>query len=285
MPAWLQSVVDWLRTDGAPIVPQMQLTLFGLGILLTDFWLSEKEKYWNAVTAMFGVIFSGISLFQLYRNQGYGAGFEKTVVVDPFFIYFGALFLFSAALVILLSAKYLEIEAEHHGEYYALILFATVGMMFMASGTDLIVLFLALETMAITFYVLVGFLRGNRKSNEGALKYLLLGAFSSGLLAYGFSLLYGLSGFAPNGGPSTQLGPIAYGVSQAGPSNLLVLGALVTVSAGMLFKIAAVPFHQWAPDTYEGAPTSITAFLSVASKIATTARMTSQICCTGEKTV
>lgn len=266
---WLQPVTQWFRSDGALILPQIQLTMFGLGILLTDFLLEEDQKYWNAVTALLGVGFSGYALWRLHTVET--TGFRGAILVDPFFVFFGMLFLASAGLVILLSVKYLEIEAEHHGEYYALILFATVGMMFMASGIDLVVLFLALETMAITFYVLAGFLRGNRKSNEGALKYMLLGAFSGGLLAYGFSLLYGISGFGT--APSTRLPAIMEGVMKAGPGNVLVIGALVTVAAGMLFKVAAVPFHQWAPDTYEGAPTSITAFLSVASKAASFAML------------
>ena len=123
-------------------------------------------------------------------------GFDGSIVVDPFFLFFGMIFLIATALVILLSVRYLQIEHEHHGEYYALLLFATVGMMFMACGYDLIVQFLGLETMAISFYVLTGFLRHQRRSNEAAVKYLLLGAFSSGLLAYGFSLLYGIGAMA-----------------------------------------------------------------------------------------
>jgi NADH-quinone oxidoreductase subunit N len=140
-------------------------------------------------------------------------------------------------------------------------LFATIGMMFMVEGLDLIVQFIGLETMALSFYVLVGFLRRERRSNEAALKYLLLGAFSSGILAYGFSLLYGLSG-------STNLVNITNSMLHRAPSNPIVLLALVTVAAGLFFKIAAVPFHQWAPDVYEGAPTTITAYLSVASTAA-----------------
>ncbi len=140
-------------------------------------------------------------------------------------------------------------------------LFATVGMMFLAEGNDLVVLFIALETMAIAFYVLSGFLRRDRRSNEGAMKYLLLGAFSSGVLAYGFSLLYGISG-------STNLDSISDAVAIRPPHDFLVLLSLATVMAGLFFKIAAVPFHQWAPDVYEGAPTPITAYISAASKAA-----------------
>ncbi len=249
------------------ILPEVQLALFGLGILLTDFLLEARYKYWNAVMAMLGVGFSGYSLWQLrglVSKQGDQLGFNGSVLVDPFFLFFGFIFLAATTLVILLSVRYMEIEAEHHGEYYALMLFATIGMMFMASGIDIVVQFIALETMAISFYVLAGFLRGDRRSNEGALKYVLLGAFSSGILAYGFSIMYGVAG-------STNLVDIANAFvrrSSSSSPDILVLLSLVTVSAGLFFKVAAVPFHQWAPDVYEGAPTSITAYVSVASKTA-----------------
>jgi NADH-quinone oxidoreductase subunit N len=259
--AW-QGVLQQTLRDFWLILPQVQLAFFGMAILLTDFLLEKNQKFWNAITAMIGVGFSGIALWKLRGVPSGGVeGFGGTIVVDPFFIYFGWVFLASTALVILLSARYLELEDEHHGEYYALMLFSTVGMMFLASGNDLVVLFVALETMAIAFYVLTGFLRRSRRSNEGALKYVLLGAFSSAILAYGFSVLYGISG-------STNLGAIAEAVAGRQPRDLLVLLSLATVSAGLFFKIAAVPFHQWAPDVYEGAPTPISAYVSVASKTA-----------------
>ncbi len=272
---WLEPVRAWLSSDGALILPQIQLAIFGLGILLTDFWLEKDQKAWNGWTALAGVGFSAYSLWKLRGTES--TGFGGSILVDPFFVFFGFLFLAATALVILLSMRYLEIEGEHHGEYYALMLFATIGMMFMASGIDLVVLFLGLETMALSFYVLAGFLRGSRKSNEGALKYMLLGAFSSGLLAYGFSLLYGMSGttlLLPQYVLGNQATPnITSGIVAAGPGNVLVVFALVTVLAGMLFKVAAVPFHMWAPDAYEGAPTSITAYLSTASKAASFAML------------
>ena len=167
----------------------------------------------------------------------------------------------ATAIVVLISVKYLEIEEANQGEYYALLLFAAVGMMFMVSGTDLIVLFIALEVMALCEYVLTGFLRGNRRSNEAAVKFFLLGAFSSGLLLYGMSLLYGIGG-------STKLSVIAERLRDRPAGDPLSWVALITLLAGMYFKIAAVPFHQWTPDAYEGAPTSITAFISVAPKVA-----------------
>jgi NADH-quinone oxidoreductase subunit N len=282
---------------GGLLLPEMMLVLFAMGILLTDYLLEARDKYFNALMAMLGVIFSWVTLLglptfltnaiaqiPLFRGfalpglrgvaeRGY-QGFSYSLLVDPFFLFFGAIFLIATALVIILSARYLQIEDENHGEYYALILFATVGMMFMASGYDLIVQFLGLETMAISFYVLAGFLRRDRRSNESAVKYLLLGAFSSAILAYGFSILYGLGATAnlsPFGGalpPRTNLEVIQVAVEARGHGDLLVLLALVTVISGLFFKVAAVPFHQWAPDVYEGSPTPITAYISVASKTA-----------------
>ncbi|HYL86159.1 MAG TPA: NADH-quinone oxidoreductase subunit N [Candidatus Angelobacter sp.] len=276
----LNSIMQYLQGDGATILPEIELTLFGLGILLIDFTIGVKEKYWNAGLALAGTLFSGYTLWKLRAAvdaRGELQGFQNSVVVDHFFLFFGALFLAATALVVLLSVKYLEIEDEQEGEYYALLLFACVGMMFMASGSDLIVLFLGLETMALSFYVLTGFLRRDKRSNEAALKYVLLGAFSSGILAYGFSLLYGLSA-------STNIVSIGAMLErrirfvqspQAAAAHLdpflfqlLPILAFVLIAVGLFFKVAAVPFHQWAPDVYEGAPTPVTIYVSVASKTA-----------------
>jgi len=248
-----------MATDSLFILPEAMLALFGLAILLTDFFLSPAQKSWNSLTAFLGVAFSGALLFEIAGQHR--AAFANSIVIDPFFIFFGALFLASTALTILLSVRYMEIEGEQHGEYYALMLFSTIGMMFLACGNDLVVLFVGLETMALAFYILSGFLRRDRRSNEGAMKYVLMGAFSSGILAYGFSILYGLSG-------STNLTVIANAIARRPARDPLTFIALATVAAGVFFKIAAVPFHQWAPDVYEGAPTTITAYVSVASKTA-----------------
>ena len=248
--------------DSPLIMPEVMLGFFGMAILVTDFFLEPRQKAWNALTTMLGVIFSGISLFMLVPLASTARqGFDGAVVIDSFFIFFALIVLIATALVTLLSVHYLEIEHEHHGEYYALMLFASVGMMFLACGNDLVTLFVALETMAISFYVLTGFLRRDRRSNEGAMKYILLGAFSSGILAYGFSILYGIAG-------STKLGVISAALASRSAADPMVIIAVVTVAAGGFFKVAAVPFHQWAPDVYEGAPTSISAYVSVASKTA-----------------
>ncbi len=250
--------------DVKMIKPQLMLAMFGLAILITDFWVEEGDKWFNGLLALMGVFFSGVTLFRMHLDLGSAddaVGFQNTLLIDHFAMFFSILFLAVTALIILLSMKYLEVEEENHGEFYALMLFATIGMMFMVEGLDIIVQFLGLETMAISFYIMVGFLRRERRSNEAALKYLLLGAFSSGILAYGLSILYGLSG-------STNLVDITNALIHRPPTDVLVLLALITVAAGLFFKVAAVPFHQWAPDVYEGAPTVTTAYLSVASSAA-----------------
>ena len=281
---FLSAVAEYLQGDGRVILPEMELTLFGLGILLIDFTLGVKERYLNAGLALVGTAFSAYTVWKLRIPVAMGGaqyGFHESVIVDPFFLFFAALFLAATALVILLSVKFLEIEQEQEGEYYALLLFACVGMMFMASGYDLIVMFLGLETMALSFYVLTGFLRREKRSNEASLKYVLLGAFSSGILAYGFSLLYGLSASTNIDTISEMLGrrnafvsSLLHGqqptMTQFDPFllQLLPVLAFVLVAVGLFFKVAAVPFHQWAPDVYEGAPTPVTIFVSVASKTA-----------------
>jgi len=248
--------------------PVILLVLFGIGVLLTDLLLEARHKYFNAITALVGVGFAaaqmGLSQWRM-REAGIGAqglqAFRGAIVLDRFAIFFIWIFLISTALAILLAIRYLEIEREHHGEHYALLLFATAGMVLLAMGMDLITLFIALELMVISVYILTGFLRRDRRSNEAALKYLLLGAFSTGILVYGMSLLYGIGG-------STNLKQIAYAVSQRPAGDPLVMMAMITVATGLFFKIGAVPFHQWLPDAYEGAPHSITAFMSVGPKAA-----------------
>jgi NADH-quinone oxidoreductase subunit N len=260
-------------TDYLLSLPMLLLSLFALGILIIDLMLPKQWKQVNAFTALVGLAFSAIAVGKLHwayhtaQQRGLGfvdTGFMGSLLVDPFALYFFYLFLAGAAVAVLMSIRYLEIEQESHGEFYALLLFSVVGMMCMAAGFDIVLLFIGLELMAISTYVLVGFLRRDKRSNEAALKYLLLGAFSSGIFAYGLSLLYGLTG-------STNLGKIAIGLQQVvatRPSDPVVIFALLATTTGLLFKIAAVPFHQWAPDAYEGAPTSITGFMSVAVKAA-----------------
>jgi NADH-quinone oxidoreductase subunit N len=245
------------------MLPMVELTIFALGILLIDLMVPREWKWINAAGAFVGVLFAAVCVWQIQSTLPRGAvGFYNSLLVDRFAIYFWYLFLAGAAVAILMSVRYLDVEDEHHGEYYSLLLLSVVGMMCMAAGIDVVLIFIGLELMAISTYVLVGFLRRDRRSNEAALKYMLLGAFSSGIFAYGLSLFYGLSG-------GTNLRDIARAVSALqNPHNPVVVIALLTTMTGLLFKIAAVPFHQWAPDAYEGAPTSITGFMSVAVKAA-----------------
>lgn len=256
--------------DYLVIRPEIILALFGLAILILNFLLEKRYKYLNAVTALIGLAFAAIPLGWFWRfastHPGWVPyeGFDGRFTLDTFALYLKLIIVVSTAIVVLLSAKYLEIEEAHYGEYYALLLFSAVGMLLLASGTDLIVLFLGLEVMALCEYVLTGFLRASRRSNEAAVKFFLLGAFSSGLLLYGMSLLYGISG-------STKLAVIEQHLSERlaqSPADPVSWVALITLLAGLYFKVAAVPFHQWTPDTYEGAPTSITAFISVGPKVA-----------------
>ena len=242
----------------------VELTIFALGILLIDLMIPRGWKWINALGGLAGVLFAAVCVWKIQPTlgpRGFLIGFYNSLLVDRFAIYFWYLFLAGAAIAIVGSVHYLDEEDEHHGEYYALLLLAVVGMMCMAAGIDIVLIFIGLELMAISTYVLVGFLRRDRRSNEAALKYLLLGAFSSGIFAYGLSLFYGISG-------STNLSNIAHAVAKQDPHNPVVVIALLTTMVGLLFKIAAVPFHQWAPDAYEGAPTSITGFMSVAVKAA-----------------
>jgi NADH-quinone oxidoreductase subunit N len=250
-------------SDIGAITPELYLAFFGMILLIAD--LVEPQKRRLGVYALVGI--GAAAVFLVYKLTGLeGFAYGGLLIFDQFSWFFRLLFLVAAAISIIMSMKYLDIEREHHGEYYALILFATMGMMFMAGAVDLVTLYISLETMAIATYILVGFLRSNQRSNEASLKYFLLGAFSSAILLYGMSLLYGISG-------STRFIVIADALSRRALGDPISLMALITISAGMFFKIAAVPFHQWTPDAYEGAPTSITAFMSVAVKAASFAMM------------
>ena len=260
--------IAFTQTDYVLALPVTLLALFAIGTLLIDLMLPKEMKWANAFTAFVGVLFStaGVIKIQLWFNQAhlqFAFGFSNTMLVDRVALYFFYLFLAATAISILISSRYLAVEHENHGEYYALMLLSVAGMMCMAAGFDIVLIFIGLELMAISTYVLVGFLRRDRRSNEAALKYFLLGAFSSGIFAYGLSLIYGLTG-------STNLGFIARqlpGILSSEYKPVAIIALLATLT-GLLFKIAAIPFHQWAPDAYEGAPTSVTGFMSVAVKAA-----------------
>ena len=267
----------YTTADHFSIVPAVMLALFGCAILLFDAGIpfvgpifpDPRQRKWLLIFVAIAEGFAGFGLVsqQIWLTTNAPSellGFAGSVTVDGFAIFFNWIFLVAALVVALISYKYLEIAGEHHGEYYGLILLAQCGMYFLATGTDLVTLFIGLELMALCFYVMVGFLRSDKRSNEAAMKYLLLGAFSTGFLVYGFSLMYGISG-------STKLADVAEAISRRPPWDPVVFLALTTTAVGLLFKISAAPFHMWAPDAYEGAPTTVTAYLSVASKAASIA--------------
>jgi NADH-quinone oxidoreductase subunit N len=254
------------------IAPELILTVCACIALVMEVVLPYRKSKLIAYFSLAGIALAGVSLgVQFWSNDSLPLdGFYGMIRVDGFALVFQAIFLIGAALAIAISTRYLDIEGEQHGEYYALVLFATVGMMFLGCGFDLITLYISLELMALTFYVLVAFTKREKRSNEAAMKYFLLGAFSSGVLLYGMSLLYGLAGSTNLGEIGRSVAQIAANAPAAGEPSLrpMLLLGMIALAAGLFFKIAAVPFHMWAPDAYEGAPTSVTAFLSTASKAA-----------------
>jgi NADH-quinone oxidoreductase subunit N len=250
-------------SDFAALMPELVLTGVALIVLLADAFIPRARHGVIAWISLAGLALTAVALAPHAGEHATAA--RGMIAVDSFGAFFKFLFLGAAGLTILMSPRYLQVEGARPGTYYFLILCATLGMMFMASGIDLVTIFIGLETMAISFYILAGFLKPNRRSNEAAVKYFLLGCFSLGLLLYGMSILYGLTA-------TTNLRTIATLLAGDEHHTWLPLGVILVV-AGVGFKIAAVPFHMWAPDVYEGAPTPITAFLSVGSKAASFAML------------
>lgn len=242
------------------IAPEMILSVVAMALLLINVFVKGEQKGYLGYLSIAGIL---VTLYSL--TVGWGApqeGFGGSVVQDNFAIFFKGIFLVSAALSILITDQYLQREGCNHGEIYPLMLFATVGMMLMAAGTDLMTIFLGLEVLSVSLYVLAGFNRANVRSNEAGLKYFLLGAFSTGFLLYGMALTYGATG-------TTKVAKIA-AAAQSGmvSSNLMLVAGMLLMATGFAFKVAAAPFHMWTPDVYEGAPTPVTAFMSVGPKAA-----------------
>ena len=260
------------------IAPELILTVCACIALVMEVILPYRKSKVTAYFALVGIALAAASLgvqWWYTRDILPLDGFYGMVRIDGFALLFKSIFLVAAALAIAVSTRFLDIEGEQHGEYYALVLFATVGMMFLGCGYDLISLYISLELMALTFYILVAFTKREKRSNEAAMKYFLLGAFSSGVLLYGMSLLYGVAGSTNLGEIGRSVGEIVASIGESSEASgglatlrpMLLLG-MIALAAGLFFKIAAVPFHMWAPDAYEGAPTSVTAFLSTGSKAA-----------------
>ncbi|MBI3951766.1 MAG: NADH-quinone oxidoreductase subunit N [Acidobacteria bacterium] len=267
----MQFELDWrglLEQAAMLLMPEMIIIMFACFALVLELMVTERQRRWSAYLSLAGLGAAGLSVYQMFRHVAEAgrpiSGFYDMYVVDNFALVFKAILLLVAIFTVALSIKFLDVEREQRGEYYSLVLFATSGMMFMASGADLLSIFISFELMAVTTYVLVAYFKTDRRSNEAAMKYFLLGIFSSGIFLYGMSMIYGMTG-------ETNLVRIAGALASLPPEQMTGFVAtvgMIFMAAALFFKIAAVPFHMWCPDAYEGAPTSVTAFMSVGPKAA-----------------
>ena len=240
------------------VLPEMIVALTGIIVMLYDSFVPRQRNV-TGIISLVGLAVSAFFLVSMW-NDAPSTAWNGMIANDGLRLSFTIVFLFVSAITILISTVWTEREDVPVGEYHAMLLFATFGMMFMASGNDLVIMFLGLETLSIATYVMAGLRRGDLRSNESAMKYFILGSFASAFLLYGMALTYGATG-------STNITEIALRVANPNfPALLLVGGAMMIVGFG--FKVATVPFHVWTPDVYEGAPTPITAFLAVGSKSA-----------------
>jgi len=242
--------------------PEILLSLAGMLLLLAGAIGRGMTNRQSAFVAIVGLALTTGLLFVVHDRMPTPRYFilGGSFVLDGFSFFLKLLVLIATAIVVLLSIRFLEEGNYPASEYYALLLLATSGMLFMASGYSLLTIWISLETMALASYILAGYFKRELRSNEAALKYFILGALSSGILLYGISLLYGVAG-------TVQLDNLSAALGQH-PGNPLVPLGWILLSAGLFFKVAAVPFHVWTPDVYVGAPTPVTAYLAVASKAA-----------------
>jgi NADH-quinone oxidoreductase subunit N len=245
-------------TDLNAILPVLILAAYGCVLMLVDLLIPDDQKRWTAWLAFLGIVAAAVGLAFWPRGLSEVA-FKGMLLVDGYAVFLDVIILLTAGLTILLALNYLPRAGLQRGEFYYLLLFTVSGMMLMAQAGDLLMVFLALELLSIPLYILSGFARPKPASEESALKYFLLGAFASAFLVYGIALVYGATG-------TTNLaGILAANASGQTQSGLLALGAgLVLVGLG--FKVAVVPFHMWTPDVYDGAPSVVTAFMSVGAK-------------------
>lgn len=247
---------EGLNINVIAVLPEILLTALAMVILLLDLIFRKGNKDVLAYVSIMGLlIILPVSLLTVEPSPVFGG----MVISDSFSSFFDIIFILTAIFTILISMDYLKKVNKQRGEYYYIILFATLGMMVMVSSNDLINLYVGLELMALSFYILVAFRIDNNRSVEGALKYFVLSALSSGILLYGISFVYGSAG-------TTNLLEISRQVGKSAGPFLFI--AIVLITVGFSFKVALFPFHIWVPDTYEGAPTPITALLSVGSKTA-----------------
>jgi NADH-quinone oxidoreductase subunit N len=261
--AFLAQASDWTAPtiDWHAIAPEIILAIGVNLVLFIDLWLDEAKKWAMATLTGFVLLAAFIPIVTLaVTGDDTRSLFDGRYVVDEFSLVLKALFLLAAYVVVLLSQTELEEGGYYQGEFYVLLLCSVIGMVMMTSARDLVSIFVALELLSIPAYMMAAWRKRDERSNEAGVKYYLLGVFASAVLLYGMSLLYGATG-------STLLTDIGASLRDADLSGLEIV-AVVFVICGFAFKISAVPFHTWAPDTYEGAPTPVTAFLSVASKAA-----------------
>jgi len=246
--------------DLTPILPEIIVILTACTVLLVDLFASTEDRSFTlALTTIAGLILAAISESQLFAKNI--TGFYGTIVADDFSVLFEFIYIAVAIVTVFVSRNYIKENEMNFGEYYILLLTSVSGMMFLTSALDLLVIFIGLEVMSISSYILVGFRRNVATSNEAALKYLLLGAFSTGFLLYGISMLYGATG-------STILPVIISEIQNSESTNPLIVSGVFLIVIALSFKIAIVPFHMWTPDVYTGAPTPISGFLSGAAKAA-----------------
>ena len=239
------------------IMPEMVVATVGVIVMLYDSFV-PRQRYVTMGISLIGLAMSAILLGSMWNSGVAYGGWNGMIAHDSLPLSFSFVFLLVTAITILVSTVWVERENVPVGEYHALLLFATFGMMLMAAGNDLVIIFLGLETLSIATYVMAGLRRGDLKSNESAMKYFVLGSFASAFLLYGMALVYGATG-------ATNISQIAANISNPNfPALLLIGGAMMVVGFG--FKAAVVPFHVWTPDVYEGAPTPITGFMAAGPK-------------------
>jgi NADH-quinone oxidoreductase subunit N len=244
--------------DYAALAPEIIVTVTIVAVLIADLLFEEREKYQTSTIAGVGCLAAMVPVLYLAGHGADRTMFNGAYMVDNYALVMKALFLLAGYITILLSTNYIEEGDYYQGEYYLLLLTAVLGMTIMASARDLITIFVALETLSIPTYLLAGWRKHDARSNESSLKYYLMGVLSSAVMLYGMSIVYGMAG-------ETRLVAIAQYVSSGQGGQLFDVAIFFTL-VGFAFKVSAVPFHFWAPDSYEGAPTPVTAFLSVASK-------------------
>ncbi len=249
-------------TDLLAIIPEMSILSLAILVIMIEVLITRSEETLQGITAIGLLAVMAVSI--LVRSTSESV-FSGMVANDDFTMYLKVLLTGIALLAVLMSRDYLKGLNFRVGEYYTLILLATVGMMVLSAATDLVTMFLGIETMSIALYALAGFRSENSRSNESALKYFLLGAFSTGFLLYGIALLYGATGGKTN---FADIGTVLVSFGADNPAPMYLYAGIGLIMVGLLFKVAAVPFHFWSPDVYQGAPTPITAFMSAGPKAA-----------------